>query len=105
MDIEQRKQRRTLRLLCLVIAPVMLLVMLGIAEGLVTALKIVLFIFLPVLALLYAFLLTRLRCPACREPFALEHADNAAFQSIHQCRYCGHQVKRLGAPSGGKNDY
>ncbi len=104
MDTEQRKQRLSLRLIFLVAAPMALLVMIAIAEGLVTALKIVLVFLLPVLLLLYAFLITRLRCPACRQPFALEHADNAAFQTTHECRYCAHQVKRLGPGGGGRDE-
>ncbi|TVP87881.1 MAG: hypothetical protein EA348_12050 [Pseudomonadaceae bacterium] len=104
MDTEQLKQRFTLRLIFLVAAPIMLFLMISIAEGFVAALKIVLFFLLPALLLFYAFLIKKMRCPACREPFALEHADNAPFQTTHECRYCGHQVKRLGPINGGRDD-
>ena len=100
MDSKQQRQRRNLRLGFFVVAPAMMFIMIAFGEDLAHAVKGAVILFIPA-SFLYTIFAWRLRCPECREPFALDLTDQGSFHRTYDCRYCSHVVTRWGGPSSG----
>jgi len=99
MDPEQRKQRRNLRLLFFVAFPAMMFIMISFGEGVITAIKSTMALYIPLL-IVYLIFAWRMHCFECRNPFSLDLVDQGSFHRTYECRYCGHIVNRWGGAKG-----